>query len=120
MKNIKGLGNDIIEIDRIKKAIDLHGEIFLKRLFTEKEIKYCQKHKNNQERFAGRFAAKEAIIKALKGGGFEKKLSFLDIEILNEENGKPYVKFLKDIPGKILLTISHCKKMACAVAIFFN
>lgn len=116
---MKGLGHDIIEIDRIKKAIN---ENFLKKIFSKKEIEYCLKFKYSEIHFAGRFAAKEAIVKAL-GVGFGKKISFLDIEILNNKNGKPHVKLSKKINlsfknPNILLSISHSKKIASAIAIW--
>lgn len=114
----KGIGNDIIEIDRIKRAIQNHGAHFLNKLFTKKEQEYCQQSKNPYPRFAGRFAAKEAISKAL-GTGFGEHLSWLDLEILNDSQGKPCVcinnNTFKD--SKILLSISHCKLYAIATAI---
>lgn len=119
---ILGLGNDIIEVDRIRKSIDEHGRHFLDRLFSEKEQKYCLKYKDPVPRFAGRFAAKEAIVKAL-GVGFGKMASWHDIEILNEENGKPEIHFSDALNERfntpqILLSISHCDEYANAVAIW--
>lgn len=116
---ILGLGNDIIEIERIQKSIDHFGDHFLDRLFTKKEQAYCKKHKNPEIRFAGRFAAKEAISKAL-GTGIGSKISWLDLEILNDKTGKPIVSFLKEgfDEGEIHLAISHCKNFASAVAIW--
>lgn len=120
--NILGLGNDIIEIDRIRGNIEKHSRHFLNRLFSEKEQKYCFKYKDPAPHFAGRFAAKEAIVKAL-GIGFGKQVSWHNIEILNKESGRPET-YLSD-PLKesfndpqILLSISHCKKYANAVAIW--
>lgn len=107
---IAGLGTDIIEIERIKEAIDRHREKFVKRLFTEKERAYCEKHKDPLPRYAGRFAAKEAIIKALNA----PELSWLEIEILNDEDGKPHASVEGE---KILISISHCKTYATATAL---
>lgn len=89
---MKGLGNDIIETQRVLDAIKTYKDKFLSRLFTEKEISYCQKYKDFHARFAGRFAAKEAVAKAL-GVGFGKQLSWKDFEILNDDMGKPNVIF---------------------------
>jgi len=119
---IKGLGNDIIEIDRIQKAIDRHGQNILDRLFTVKEQKYCLKFKDAITHFAGRFAAKEAVAKAL-GVGLGTDLLWKDIEILNDKNGKPEVNFSSSVikkfdDPKILISISHSKKHAIATAIF--
>lgn len=120
---IKGIGSDIIEIERIKRSISKHGIKFLEKLFTEKEISYCKQHKLSQRHFAGRFAAKEAIAKAL-GTGIGKMLEWKDIEIINDSFGKPEV-FLSEKACKlfhnptILLSISHCKSYATATAVYF-
>jgi holo-[acyl-carrier protein] synthase len=119
--NIKGIGTDIIEINRIKEAILRKGDDFLNRLFTKNELEYSYKFKEPYPRLAARFAAKEAVVKAL-GLGFGKKASFLDVEVLNESNNKPFVKLsnslneLFDNPI-IHLSISHCESYATAFAI---
>ncbi|CCB88717.1 holo-ACP synthase [Simkania negevensis] len=118
----KGLGSDIIEIERIRQTINRHGSHFFKKVFTEQEIDYCLKHQDPALSFAGRFSAKEAIAKAL-GTGFGKHVSFSDISIENDENGRPYPIFSDrfneffDSP-QILISISHCKLCAMAVAIW--
>src|SRR5271155_5534584 len=89
---ILGIGNDIIEVERIRKSIDTHGLRLLTRLFTTKEQDYCLKYKDPVPHFAGRFSAKEAVVKAL-GTGFGEHVSWLDIEILNDTLGKPHVFF---------------------------
>jgi holo-[acyl-carrier protein] synthase len=115
---IIGLGTDIVEISRIKKAIE-RTPTFLKKVYTEKEIEYISKKKNPYPSYAGRFAAKEAISKAFGTG--VREFSLLDIEILNDELGKPVVylseKLRKKNSGKITLSISHCKEYATATAI---
>lgn len=116
---IVGTGIDIIEIDRIKKAV--RKESFLNKIFTKKEIKLFNKNKFNS--IAGNFAAKEAVSKAL-GTGF-RKFNPIDIEVLRDSYGKPYVIlynnaiFIKDSinANKIHLTISHCNNYAIAYAI---
>jgi holo-[acyl-carrier protein] synthase len=119
---LQGLGNDIIEIKRVSQSIERHGQHFLNRLFSQKEQDYCYKYKDPAPHFAGRFAAKEAIAKAL-GTGFGADLSFHDIEIMNDEHGKPAVQ-LSDAAKKrfsnpqILVSISHCNSYATAVAIW--
>lgn len=115
---IIGVGTDIIEIERIKKAID--SSIFIQRLFTDEELKYLNTKK--AESFAGYFAAKEAVSKALGTGisGF----SFKDIEIL-KKGGVPYVvlhggaRKVADGIGikEIKLSISHCREYAVAFAV---
>lgn len=118
MKNeISGLGTDIVEIDRIRNAMSEFQDRFLDKLFTLKEQEYCLKYKDPAVHFAGRFAAKEAIAKAL-GHGFGKHLSFLDIEILPDSSGKPVVSHPEKFGvSHILLSISHCKTVAMATAI---
>jgi holo-[acyl-carrier protein] synthase len=117
----KGLGTDIIEIGRIEKVITRYGQKFLDRIFTQKEQEYCSKHKMSARHYAGRFAAKEAIAKAL-GTGISKDIGWTDIEIVNDSQGKPHVKFSSRIidnfdDPQCLLSISHCKEYASAVAI---
>ncbi|WP_300356697.1 holo-ACP synthase [Fusobacterium sp.] len=116
-----GIGNDIIEISRIEKAIA--KEIFIKKVFTENEIALISKKGNKAESFAGRFSAKEAISKALGTG--VRNFSLTDIEILNNDLGKPYVIFKNNIENFndkyfIDISISHCKDYATAVAIIFT
>jgi holo-[acyl-carrier protein] synthase len=118
----KGLGNDIIEIDRIRQSIERHGQHFLDRLFTQKEQDYCFKFKDPVPHFAGRFAAKEAISKAL-GTGFGKEVSWQDMEVLGDEKGKPEVYFSEGLKKlfsnpKVLLSISHSSSHATAVALW--
>ena len=112
-------GIDIIEVDRIKSSIEKLGEKFLKRVFTEEEIKYCNnKNKMKYQSFAARFAAKEAILKAISGV-LENKydISWLNIEILNDENGRPNVKFIDyklDLIDQIDISLSHIEEYAIA------
>lgn len=102
---IKGIGTDIIEIARVRKAVS--KEHFVNRVFTEKEIEYARSKGDFAQTFAGIFCAKESIIKAW-GCGFP----FQEIEILHDENGKPYCK-----DQKIFISISHCKEYATAMAV---
>lgn len=90
---IKGIGIDIIEIERIRGVIEKHGDHFCERIFTPREIAYCKgKGKNALLHFAGRFTAKEAAVKAL-GTGFSAGIAWTDIEILNEGSGRPVMTF---------------------------
>ena len=117
----RGIGTDIIEIVRIDRAILRHGSKFLDRLFTKNEQEYCLRHKKASRHFAGRFAAKEAIAKAL-GTGFGEHLSWLDIEIGHDPLGKPLAKLPAALLERfgnptILLSISHSHDYATAVAL---
>ena len=121
---IIGIGTDITECPRIGRMILEHGEQFLRRVYTEREIEYCNARKLSTEHFAGRWAAKEAVLKAM-GTGWIRGVSWSDIEILNETGGAPKVMLhggTRDIAesrgvGEILVTISHCRTYATAYAI---
>ncbi|MBI2743111.1 MAG: holo-ACP synthase [Chlamydiales bacterium] len=120
--SILGIGNDIVEIERISESISEHGSRFLERVFTEKERAYCLKHQAPAPNFAARFSAKEAISKAL-GVGIGEHLSWQDIEIINNEKGRPQVFFSARAKKtfndpQIHLSISHCKLYVTAVAIW--
>ena len=122
---IVGLGVDITEVDRIEAAIARRGRAFLERLFTPSEIAYCEKHRNRAERFAGRFAAKEAAMKAL-GTGWARGVRWIDIEVVREPSGKPTLKLsgatraIADRLGvkNIAVTITHDGNTALAQVIF--
>ena len=121
---IVGLGTDIVEIKRIKEMLNKHSEIFIDKIFTEDEKLEAEKRKNTHTYYAGRWAAKEAVAKAL-GTGFGKGCSWKDISINNNEQGKPIVNLsnaaaetFKKLQGtNIFLSISHECEYACATAI---
>ena len=119
---IVGIGNDIIEIERIEKAILKEG--FKNKVYTERELENIEKRGNGTETYAGIFSAKEAISKAIGTG--VREFSLTDLEILNDDLGKPYVvvseRLDKIIKSKkenyqIEISISHSKKYAIAMAI---
>jgi holo-[acyl-carrier protein] synthase len=123
MQKIIGVGCDIVEIERIKKAIVEHASPFLQKIFTDKEIAYCQKFKDPFPSFAARFAAKEAVAKAL-GCGLGEKLSFKDIEIFHDDHKKPRVRLsdkAKDLFNNpnFEISLSHSSKDAMAYTIAF-
>ncbi|MCC5832956.1 MAG: holo-ACP synthase [Chlamydiales bacterium] len=118
---INGVGTDIIEVRRIKEAIERHGDRFINRLFTEKERLYCRRYQDSIPRFAGRFAAKEAVLKAL-GTGLKPDIGWQEIEILNDRQGKPEVhlsaRLKRTFPfTHLFVSISHCQEYATATAI---
>ena len=121
---IVGIGNDIIEIERIEKAILKEG--FKNKVYTQRELENIEKRGNRTETYAGIFSAKEAISKAIGTG--VREFSLIDLEILNDDLGKPYVvvseKLDKILRNKkenyqIEISISHSKKYATAMAIIF-
>ncbi|MGZ3633829.1 MAG: holo-ACP synthase [Parachlamydiaceae bacterium] len=124
MTRLLGLGNDIIEIQRIARALERHGQRFLDQIFTIQEQTYCLRYQQPERCLAGRFAAKEAIVKAL-GTGFSNGISWHDIEILNNTAGKPVVYLSERLKKQfqsleIQLSISHSKEYATAVAIAYT
>ena len=124
MSDVIGIGTDITECLRIARIIERHGELFINRVYTSDEIRYCRNRKQTTEHFTGRWAAKEAVLKAL-GTGWRRGISWRDIEVLNEPGGKPIVnvhggaKQVVEQLGitRLLITISHCHTHATAFAI---
>lgn len=111
-------GTDIIEVERIKESIEKIGNKFLNRVFTENEIKYCNgKNISKYEHYAARFAAKEAIFKAISNQ--VTNVNWTKIEIINLENGRPVVNLTETIENleSVEISISHCRSYACANAI---
>lgn len=118
---IIGIGTDITECLRIARMIERHGEMFLGRVFTPQEIRYCQSRKQSTQHFSARWAAKEAVLKAL-GTGWVRGISWRDIEIRALDGGKPVVAVrggVKQIVehlgvSQLLVSISHCHTHATA------
>lgn len=116
---ILGIGNDIIEIDRIEKAILKLG--FIERVFSQREIEELRKRNAKGENYAGKFAAKEAVAKSFGTG--VRDFDLKDIEILKDNLGKPQVYLsgkLSEKNVKIQLSISHSRKYAIATALAFK
>src|SRR5271169_2026238 len=117
---ICGIGTDIVEINRIKDAVEKWGDKFLRKIFNENEIAYCYKKKNLFQCLAARFAAKEAFIKALSGPEADGRTPNLtDIAILNHPSGKPYITVRGDLPDRYIvnLTLSHERYYAVATVV---
>jgi len=119
--NIVSIGVDLCEISRLSKLISEHGDRFLKKVYTPREITYCSKKVNGMLNFAARFAAKEALLKAL-GTGLAAELNWKDVEVLNDAQGKPHFKFYgkvsRFISGrKVLLSLTHTNDNALAFVV---
>ena len=111
------IGTDIIEVKRIKKTIEANAT-FIEKIYTEKEKNYCESKKIQKfQSYAARFAAKEAIYKALSDK--IKKFEWTDFEVLNTENGKPYVNLKININNlkELNISMSHCKEYATAYVV---
>jgi holo-[acyl-carrier protein] synthase len=114
---LKGVGIDIIDIKRVKRIMEQFGDRFFEKILTEKEIAYCKSFSKPDLHFAGRFAAKESYSKSI-GTGISKDFAWRDIEVLNDERGKPYIHHTKENEYSQLIfnvSISHTDEYACAV-----
>ena len=122
--DVLGIGTDITECLRIAQMIERHGELFVDRVYTPEETGYCRNRKQATQHFTGRWAAKEAVLKAL-GTGWIRGVSWRDIEIRNEAGGRPVVLLHGGAQQtaqrlgvtEVLVSISHCHTHATAYAI---
>jgi len=122
--SVIGIGTDIVETVRISHMIERHGELFLARVFTPHEIQYCSERKAATQHYAGRWAAKEAVMKAL-GTGWSRTVGWCDIEVRNEIGGRPHIALsggASEISrqlgiDQIMISISHCRCHATAYAL---
>ena len=121
---VLGIGTDIVECLRIAQMIERHGEQFIGRVYTDHEIKYCRARRAATQHYAGRWAAKESVLKAL-GTGWARGISWRDIEVRNAPNGRPVIALrggARDVLERsgireILISISHCRSHATAYAL---
>lgn len=122
---IVGMGVDLAEVPRIQAVIEAQRERFLRRVYTLDEVAYCEQFKNKFERYAGRFAVKEAAMKAL-GTGWSHGVRWVDIEVARQKGGKPSL-VLRGEAGKIAgamgvkniaISITHTAELAFAQVIF--
>ena len=119
-----GLGTDIVECLRIAQMIERHGELFIGRVYTGHEIEYCSSRKAATQHFAGRWAAKEAVLKAI-GTGWIRGITWQDVEVLSVPGRKPTIGLAggaREIceqlgVTEVLISISHCRHYATATAI---
>lgn len=122
---ILGTGIDIIEIDRIKDSVDKFGDHFLNKIYTKTEIEYCLNKSSKYQHLAARFAAKEAVYKALTTGWHEVA-TWQDIEITNQPNGMPIVtlkgklKTFLSTDKSLKISISHSRDYVACIAIVYK
>jgi holo-[acyl-carrier protein] synthase len=122
--SVFSIGVDIADINRVRRMIDLYGDRFVNKVFTAAEIEYCRQKAAHAESFAARFAAKEAVFKAA-GSGLGLGMWWKDVEVINQENGKPFLR-LHGATAKILqhkrlhLSLSHAGNQAIAMVIVEN
>jgi len=118
---IKGIGVDIIEVDRMKETVEQYGEAFLRKVFTPTELRYSRSKKNVHHHLAARFAAKEAFSKAL-ATGWSGPFRWRDVEVSNDPRGKPTITVQGSMKKKlersqILVSISHSERAVVAVVL---
>jgi holo-[acyl-carrier protein] synthase len=121
---IVGTGIDIVEVPRVAAALERFGRRFVERVFTQNEIRYCESKANRVERYAARFAAKEAAMKAL-GTGWKRGVTWRDVEVGRQPGGRPTLVFTgkaADFAAQLgtaraLLSLSHTASEAIAQVI---
>src|SRR5690242_5618127 len=121
---IVGIGTDLIEVDRIRKSVERYGDRFLRRVYTETELAYAMSKQNFAERLAGRFAVKEAGMKAI-GTGWRRGVTWKDFEVVNERSGRPALRLsgaaatIADALAvrRVSVSITHTATMALALVI---
>ena len=122
--SVIGIGTDIVECLRIARMIERHGELFINRVYTPHEIQYCSQRKAATQHYAGRWAAKEAVLKAL-GTGWARGIGWRDVEVHNDPTGRPSIRLAggaREVSaqlgiGQMLVSISHCRSHATAYAL---
>ena len=114
------IGTDIVEVDRIKKLLLRSGELFKNKVFTTLEQNYCDSKSTPSIHYAGRFAAKESIIKAVKSSGYKNPIPFKDIEILPSDSGAPIIDLHFVLEGECNVSISHTESHAIASALYIQ
>ena len=122
--DVLGIGTDITECLRIAQMIERHAEYFIDRVYTPEEIRYCRNRKQATQHFTGRWAAKEAVLKAL-GTGWRRGISWHDVEVCNEPGGRPVIVLrggAREVARELGITrvhisISHCRSHAIAYAV---
>jgi holo-[acyl-carrier protein] synthase len=125
MTVIVGMGIDVAEVDRIRAVVEAQADRFLKRVYTPAEVAYCEQFKKKYERYAGRFAVKEAAMKAL-GTGWSRGVRWVDVEVVRQRGGRPTLELkgeAKNIADRlgvkhIAVSITHTAEQAFAQVIF--
>jgi holo-[acyl-carrier protein] synthase len=122
--DVLGIGTDITECLRIAQMIERHGELFVDRVYTPEETGYCRNRKQATQHFTGRWAAKEAVLKAL-GTGWRRGITWHDVEVCNEPGGRPVIVLrggAREVARQlgivqVQISISHCRSHAVAFAV---
>ncbi len=118
---VKGIGVDIIEITRIRRGIERGGDLFLEKVFTPREIAYCKARQNAYQHYAARFAAKEAVSKALSTG-WAGEFRWKDVEVMNDPSGQPRIAFSGKLRetldgASVFVSLSHSDSHVVAMVV---
>ena len=118
---VKGIGVDIIEIARVRRSIEEAGSLFLEKVFTPREIAYCSAKQNSSQHYAARFAAKEAVSKALSTG-WAGEFRWKDVEVMNDPSGQPHIAFSGKLGetlngASIFVSLSHSDSHVVAMVV---
>lgn len=118
---IQGIGVDIVDVRRLKKTLDEQGKAFLAKVFTEQEVAYCKARRKSHEHFAARFAAKEAVGKAMQTG-WSGQFRWKDVEVVNEPSGAPHIVLYREVAQTLKnctvhLSLSHTENTVVAFAV---
>ncbi len=118
---VKGIGVDIIEIARVRRNIDEGGRLFLDKVFTPREIAYCDARQNAYQHYAARFAAKEAVSKALSTG-WAGEFRWKDVEVMNDPSGQPRIAFSGKLGetltgASVFVSLSHSDSHVVAMVV---
>ena len=121
MGRIQGIGVDVVDVQRMKTSLEQQGEALTAKLFTQQEVEYCRLKKNPHEHFAARFAAKEAVSKAMQTG-WSGTFRWKDVEVVNEPSGAPRIVLYKEVAeslkrSKVHLSLSHTENTVVAFAV---
>lgn len=122
---VLGVGTDLVEVERIRDMLARHGERFVAKTFTQGEIDYCDGSKDRAMHYAARFAAKEAVAKALGSGLWAEGVDWKDIEVIRAESGAPSIALHRGAKAKLaslggseaLVSLSHTRDLATATAL---
>jgi holo-[acyl-carrier protein] synthase len=121
MGNIKGIGVDVVDVKRMKTVLEKQGEYFLNKVFSDMEVTYCRTRKKPYIHFAARFAAKEAVAKAMRTG-WSGAFHWRDIEVVNDQSGAPHILLSRDVAEalkqcNIHLSLSHSDNTVVAFVV---
>jgi holo-[acyl-carrier protein] synthase len=114
------IGIDLVEITRINSIIQKSGKAFLNKIYTKSEQNYCDSNVNPSIHYAGRFAAKEAVKKALMSSGIHNAIPLKSIEVQRKKNGEPFISKVFQYGWLLKVSISHTNNYATAFAIYYR